>query len=175
MQEIFKDIQGYEGVYQVSNLGNVKSYKNKDGKILIPSPNNYGYQRVGLRCNNRKLCSVHRLVAEAFISNPENKKEVNHINGIKTDNRVQNLEWSTHSENIIHAHKTGLIKAHNKRGKDWPLSKPVNQLTLDGKFIAKHTSGKEAAMHLGSHAATISNCCKGKGKTASGFKWEFSI
>lgn len=116
--EIWKDVNGYEGVYQISNLGNIKSLprKNAKGKILNPSTNNRGYLRVGL-CFKEKVRyeSIHRLVAEAFIPNRKNLPEVNHINGNKLDNRVENLEWVTKGQNQIHAYKTGLRKTTQRQ------------------------------------------------------------
>jgi hypothetical protein len=173
--EIFKDIEGYEGVYQVSNLGNVKSYKNKNGKILSPNINSKGYAMVGLMCNTQKNCTIHRLVAEAFLSNPEKKSQVNHINGNKTDNRLENLEWVTPSENRIHAYKTGLQKGHEKRGKDSPLSMPVVQLTLDNIIIKDYAGVRDAGRKLGIDSSSISKCCRGEKKTHYGFKWQYKI
>jgi hypothetical protein len=121
-KEVWIDIVGYEGIYQVSSFGSVKcpyrewlGYKgNKrviSNLILKSSDNGRGYLIVGLRKNNhQRMEKVHRLVAEAFILNPLNKKEVNHINGVKTDNHVNNLEWITRSENQKHAVKNGLCK-----------------------------------------------------------------
>lgn len=125
MKEIWKDIKGYNGVYQVSTKGRVRSfnrhgkgeYRNDEPKILksyIPKSNISPYARVSLCSDKMRPTPVHRLVAETFIPNPENKPEVNHINGIKTDNRVENLEWVTRSENSKHAHKTGLAYCWNK-------------------------------------------------------------
>jgi hypothetical protein len=107
MQEIFKDIQDFEGLYQVSNLGRVKSLKYRQQgreEMLSLTANSYGYQWVRL-CKKRS--SVHRLVALAFIDKVEGKDFVNHINGNKADNRVENLEWVTKSENSIHSFEVG--------------------------------------------------------------------
>ena len=103
-EEIWKDVIDYEGIYQVSNLGNVKSLKFNKEKILKLMPRS-GYLRVEL---NQKSHSVHRLVLHTFVGLNETKPQVNHINGIKSDNRLINLEWVTQSENIRHAINTGL-------------------------------------------------------------------
>lgn len=111
--ETWKDIQGYEGRYQVSNLGRVRSFtKKSNGKLLIPIKTKKGYLTVRLYSNRvtYKQFSIHRLVACAFIDNTYSKKQVNHMNGIKSDNNLNNLEWSTNQENQEHAFELGLNK-----------------------------------------------------------------
>ena len=112
--EIFKDIKGYPG-YQISNLGRIWSYKQR-GRYMIPSPNNRDYMQINLVAANgkRKKELVHRLVALHFIDNPDNKPEVNHINHIRYDNRAENLEWVSHSENNTLGRKLSY-----KRSQEW--------------------------------------------------------
>ena len=112
--EIWKDIQGYEGLYKVSSLGRIQSnHSNKKGEgwqFLDGSVDLKGYRRVSLYKNNNEISKkIHRLVLEVFLPNPENKKEVNHINGNKLDKRLENLEWATLQENMAHAFKNKLI------------------------------------------------------------------
>ena len=114
--EIWKDVVGYEGFYQVSNLGNVKrvgSFRgvNKaylNNYYLKPKDNGKGYYRIKLTVNNKsKRVMLHRIIAEAFISNPNNYPYINHINAIRKDNRLENLEWCTQGQNCLHSVKMG--------------------------------------------------------------------
>ncbi len=139
--EVFVNIQGYEG-YQVSNHGRVKN--SKTDKILKPYLTR-GYYRVSLyNASGRKCKLVHRLVAQAFIPNPDNKSDVNHINGCKTDANACNLEWATASENMSHAHQNGLRPKINTQGKKNGFSKltesqviEIKHLLADGKYTQK--------------------------------------
>jgi len=117
--EIWKDIEGFEGYYKINSGGIVYSYISN--KYLKPTMNRCGYYYVSLYLNTYvKKYTIHRIVAKTFISNPYNKPEVNHINGVKTDNRVENLEWCTSLQNMIHAWEMGLIKPckHTQEFKD---------------------------------------------------------
>ena len=128
-EEKFKPIIGYEGLYEVDNLGSIKN--TKTNRILKPITNKIGYNVVNLRKNNKTINhKIHRLISIAFIPNLKNKPQVNHINGIKTDNRIENLEWATAKENSNHAQRTGLCYAGNiSRG--LILEKKNNKQTLD--------------------------------------------
>lgn len=170
--EVWKDIPGFEGRYQVSNLGNVRNTaKNCAVKC---SQLKHGYMKVELRLNKtvaQKL--VHRLVAEAFIPNPENKPEVNHIHGNKQDNRASQLEWCTVSENLKHSFALGFHKA--RIGKENELSRKVIQLTKIGTIVKVWDSIMDVQRQLKINNANVSNVALGKSnrKTAGGFVWKF--
>lgn len=148
-KEIWKDVVGFENCYQVSNLGNVKSL---DRKVNHPSgglarrvgielnkiTDKDGYFNVNLKRNQKANTSrIHRLVAIAFIPNPENKPQVNHINGIKNDNRVENLEWATLSENRQHAYDTGLQHSYTRQGENNNFTKLTKEQVIEIRCIYK--------------------------------------
>lgn len=176
MKEEWKDIKGYEGLYQVSNKGRVKSldreviHKNGliklyKGRVLINN-NLTKYPSIHLYLNGKvKNYLIHRLVAQAFILNTLNKLEVNHINGIKKDNRVENLEWCTRSENTIHAYKTGLQNGNHKK-------KRVCLIEND-KILLIFDSIKEACYATNGERHGIGRACAGKVHTSGGYKWKF--
>ena len=158
MNEIWKDIKEFEGLYQVSNLGRVKSLNyNHTGKEKIRNTyvDNNGYYKVGLWKNGKIYDKrIHRLMAETFIDNPNNLECINHINGIKTDNRVENLEWCTCKENTAHAIQTGLKKEYCTKKK--PVYCP--ELNIDFKSM------RDAARYFNCHFSTIHCILKGRMK-----------
>lgn len=163
---MWKKIKNHSN-YSVSDEGFVRN--DKTGKILKPVPTKNGYLRVGL---NGKLYRVHRLVADAYISNPDNYEQINHIDGDKTNNRVSNLEWCTCSQNIIHAYKNGLKTIDYENIKE---PKPILQLSLDGKVINRFDKMIDVNKKLGYDVSNITKVCKGKRKTAYGYKWQYAI
>lgn len=171
MAEEWKPVNGFEGHYVVSNLGNVKSLKS--GGMILKSHVNKGYEYVHL-CKNSKHynAKVHRLVAKAYIPSHENACEVNHKDGNKLNNRVENLEWVTPSENMKHARMLGL----NRAGRNNAFtSKAVDMISPDGSIIQTFPSTMEAERQTGIRRANIQGCCAGRYgcKTAGGFRWQY--
>ena len=161
-EEVWRDIVGYEGLYMVSNMGRVKSlnYNKCSGKekVLKQAINGMGYYTVHLYKDKKgKTFTIHKLIAQAFIPNPKNKKCIDHINTIRTDNRIENLRWVTQKENLNNS-----LTRKNK-------SKSVMCIE-EGKIF---TSGIEAGEYYGVNIGSISNCCKGKRKSAGGYTWRF--
>ena len=164
--EIWKDIEGYEGLYQVSNLGRVKSLKFGKERIFKGTKNEGGYLQVTLYKEEKikKYC-IHRLVAQSFIPNPNNLPEINHIDEIKANNRVENLEWCDRKYNINYgSHNERMIKTN---------SIPILQFSKTGDFIKKWDSGTQIERELGFDNGNICSCCKEKLKLAYGYKWGY--
>ena len=171
--EEWKDIKGYEGLYKISNLGNIKNFKNQ---IHASSIDKYGYLQVVLYYKEKPKCfRVHRLVAEAFIPNPENKPTVNHKDGNKQNNCIGNLEWNTIKENSQHAWKTGLCKNVSKAviNSNKKRTKAILQYDLDGKFIKEWDSILNAAIYYNVSATNISACLNNRQKTCKGYIWKY--
>lgn len=174
MKEIWRDIKGYEGLYQVSNLGKVKSLEKiqifpnggkvvREEKILKTNKTYNGYLNVRLYKNKKvKGFGVHRLVAQEFIDNPKNLPQVNHINCNKTDNKINNLEWCDASYNQNHAIKSGRVKVHK-----------VIQYDLNKNFIKEWDSIKEIAKYYNKSYSSIISCCLGETKTSNNFIWRY--
>ena len=179
MEEIWRDVKGYEGLYQVSNLGRVKSLgnsKTRKERILKNAKNTTGYLQVNL-CKEAKAkaTKIHRLVAQAFIGDIPKGMVINHINGIKTDNRVENLEICTCSHNIKEAFRLGLEKPPflGKFGEANKTARKITQLDLQGNVINHFYGTLEAERETKVNAIGIWFCLKGKRKTAGGYRWEY--
>ena len=189
--EIFKDIEGYEGSYQVSNEGRVKSLKFGKERVLRPTVDEYGYLRVGLYIGrNKKTRRVHRLVAQAFIENPDNLPEINHKDENKANNNVENLEWCTSKYNCNYgSYNQKLSEAHKGKPNPWATkaltnrsdqSIPVDMLSKQGEFLRNFPSESEAIRFLRENGfpkasfVNISKCCKSQRNTAYGHKWRYT-
>ena len=169
-EEVWKDIPHYEGRYLISNQGRVFSLLTK--KHLSVQQRDDGYLTIKLSNANgkRKHESIHRLVALAFIDNPNHYPEVNHKNEIKTDNRVENLEWCDHSYNINYGSR--IERVSKKLTNYEQVSKEVQQLK-DGQVLATYPSIKEAERITGIYNSNIVKVCQGKRKTAGGYQWRY--
>ena len=165
LKEIWHNVKGYEGLYLISTYGRVLSAPRNGTKLEwhILAPHFVGgYVQYELsKSNKTKAYKAHRLVAEAFLPNPERKREVNHIDGDKHNNKLENLEWSTSSENQLHASYI--------LGKGL---KAVKQLSKDGELVKVWRSIKEASLSLGIDKSDISNASRGKRLSAGGYKWQ---
>ena len=183
--ENWKDIKGYEGFYQISDCGRIKSlardiyYQNGTvhhlkEKVLVQRIDKYGYMRVNLYLNGKiKTILTHRLVATAFLPNPENKSQINHKNEIKTDNAVSNLEWCDAFYNANYGTRTQrqkqTFKDNLKSGKNKSIKKVFCE-ELNKTFDC----AKSAEEELGICGSAICRACKGKLKTAGGFHWKYA-
>lgn len=174
MVEVWKDIKDYEGLYQVSNLGRVKSLDRfvvnrlLKGNIKITKTDFYGYIPVSFTKNGkRKTFKVHRLVAKTFIDNNDNKPCVNHINGVKHDNVLSNLEWVTYKENFSHALNMGLRKKIN-------YERSIIMLDLNGNKLLIFDNVKEGAIAINGNSPCIHQVLSGKRKQMYGYKWDYA-
>lgn len=167
--EHWKDILGYEGLYQVSDLGRVKSlnYLHTGKERVLAGKNIRGYLVVGLSKNGKvKQCKVHRLVAEAFIPNPDGLPCVNHRDECRTSNMVSNLEWCDVAYNNAYGTRTErVVKAE---------SKIVYQYTLEGSLVRSYSSANEASRRNGYSLGAICDCCNGKRNHHKGFIWSYA-
>ena len=191
MKEIWKDCIGWEGLYQVSNLGNVRSLHYRTPYLMSPVTDARGYKRVSFVLPNSKKYkrnAVHRLVAEAFIPNPDNLPQINHKDEDKTNNNVDNLEWCNTKYNCnygtfkerISASRTGMkfsdLHLENLRKSHADVQgKAVCQYTSDGEFVNSFCSISDAARFMNTSVSNISHCCKGLTKSACGFVWKFEV
>lgn len=195
-EEEYKDVIGYEGLYQVSNKGNVKSLERKvwnsrgrgfymtvPERILKPIKTGSGYLQVDLSKDGKiKRHLIHRLVAEAFIPNTENLEQVNHIDEDKTNNCVENLEWCTREYNNNYGTRirriaeanTGNPKLSKANTNNPKLSKPVISISKVSGLIVEYPSTQEASRQTGTHQGSIVECCKGRQKSAGGFYWMYA-
>lgn len=164
MTEIWKDVPGYEGIYHVSNLGRVRrTFKNGRSNILRGKKDKDGYIEVILSNGKKKYVRLHRLVAEVFVPNPENKPQVNHKDRTKHNNVESNLEWATASENTVHAFVTG--RNVHKR--------PIVQYTKNMEIVALWDSIAEASKTLNINNNNICTCCRGSLPSAGGYVWRY--
>lgn len=186
MEEEWKDVVGYEALYQVSSLGRVRSldrmvknhhdtYYFKPGKIKSQRRKNNGYLIVDLYKDNiPKTCLVHRLVADTFVPNPDGKETVNHIDGVVSNNVLNNLEWATAKEQNFHFYKNGLKTQHN-------IKKAIRAMSIAREKGVKcretgviYSSMESAAKALGRNGGSlICACCRGKRRSAYGYTWEY--
>lgn len=184
--EEWRDIKGYEGLYQVSNMGNVRSVTHTtvhrdgkvvryEGKMLTPHNGDRGYKFVNLSKNGIvNLANVHRLVAETFLPKDDGKNVVNHKDGNKHNNTVENLEWVTYSENSKHAVRNGLLDMEPFiAAGSTARKKKIAQIDASGKTIKVFDSAAEAARQLGLSKGNISSCANGVRKTSGGYRWQF--
>lgn len=176
-EEQWVNISGVPSHYEVSSLGRFRN--NLTGKILKGCTDRKGYIKIGFPATKPKL--AHRIVAAAFIFTSDPRKDINHINGNKHDNRVENLEWCTRSQNIKHSYDyLGRKSTFNNLGRTGilcPTSKKVAMIDKYGNVVSNFNSAKEAARHFNSKygGSNIATVCRGKKQFAFGYKWSYVI
>lgn len=164
----FRDVTSFKGLYKVNRQGDIYSIKNKD--IIIPQKSLYASIKLYKKGTRTLRRSIHRIVAEAYHKNPENKPLVNHKDGNKLNNNDWNLEWNTHSENAKHAYEIGLVI---RKDRIKPNAKIVKMLETNGRMIRMFASIREADRTTGVDQSHITKVCKGTRLTAGGYKWEY--
>lgn len=185
MKEIWESVKNYEGLYEVSNMGRVKSLSRSvkchngqtrtfNEKILTLHQSkitdrhkNPTYHVELWKNNTREVFRIHRLVASTFISNPENKPQINHIDGDRKNNRVDNLEWCTNSENMLHSYATGLTKP---RG-----CKAIKGTSKDQKVTLEFPSIEEASRAINGNPDAIRAALKGRSSSSCGYYWKYIV
>ncbi len=176
--EIWKEIEGYEGIYQISDMGRVRSLQ-ESGYRIRKQKINKGYAYVTLYKNGaKKTFQIHRLVALAFIDNPEGKPEVNHLDEDKLNNFASNLEWSTSKENANWGTRNTRISEHFKAHPPVLAIKRRRRILQickeTGEVIATHDSITAVVKEFGFHQGNISSCCAGKRNEANGYRWQYA-
>ena len=183
VEEVWKDINGFEGRYQISNFGRVKSLGHNDRLnrrfkeiVLKQAINAGGYRCVRIYKDGLNYTKkIHRLVSEAFIPTVPGKTIINHKDGNKLNNSIENLEWCTYGENMSHAIRTGLnstrsaVAVRAETGK-----KPIEQCDSRGNRLNKFSSAADASRETGINRGNISSCCNGKKEMAGDFVWKFA-
>lgn len=182
MIEVWKDIDGFDGKYQISNKGRVKRNNNRfyQPEIILKTHLTNGYESVMLRKKGHKYnLYIHRLVATAFVDNPDNRSCVDHIDTNKTNNNYQNLRWCTRKENsnnpltLQHMIEKNPKSMLGKAGHLHPRSKKVGQYGLDGRLIKVYESMCQASKLTNTNQGNLYSCCVGKRNKCNGFIWRF--
>ena len=176
-QEIWKAVIGYESYYEVSSFGRVKRIKSKNRPIekirkIQYKKNGYAVIMISI-AQKFKLAHIHRLVAMAFIPNPDNKPQVNHKDMDKTNNHLENLEWCTHQENMAHAIKNKKWSNNAKYGKENARSRKIIQYNKNGDKVKEWDNISRASEKMNISPGEITICCQGKRKSAGGFQWRY--